>query len=59
MKVNGSMLGGSMRRHYFPSHAEYFVKFLLGYMKEACPFELSRFRTRLITGRWKRWISQR
>jgi glucosylceramidase len=37
MKVNGSMLGGSMRRHYFPSYAEYFVKFLLAYMKEGVP----------------------
>jgi glucosylceramidase len=37
MRVNGSMLGGSMRRHYFPSYAEYFVKFLLGYMKEGVP----------------------
>ena len=34
---------------YFPPYAEYFVKFLLGYMKEPCRFELSRFRTRLIT----------
>jgi glucosylceramidase len=31
MKANGSMLGGSMRRKYMPSYAEYFVKFLQDY----------------------------
>jgi glucosylceramidase len=34
MKANGSMLGGSMRKHYFASYAEYFVKFLQGYQAE-------------------------
>src|SRR5712692_1807309 len=31
MKAGGSMLGGSMRKEYFASYAEYFVKFLQGY----------------------------
>lgn len=31
MKVGGSLLGGSMRKHYFQSYAEYFVKFLKAY----------------------------
>ncbi len=31
MKSGGSMLGGSMRKEYFASYAEYFVKFLQGY----------------------------
>lgn len=31
MKANNSMLGGSMRNKYFPSYAEYFVKFLQAY----------------------------
>jgi glucosylceramidase len=34
MKAGGSLLGGSMRSHYFPSYAEYFVKFLQGYAAE-------------------------
>lgn len=34
MKSNGSLLGGSMRKKYFPSYAQYFVKFLLAYAKE-------------------------
>jgi glucosylceramidase len=34
MKANGSMLGGSMRKHSFASYAEYFAKFLAAY-KEA------------------------
>jgi len=34
MKSGGSMLGGSMRRHYFPSYAQYFVKFLRSYSEE-------------------------
>lgn len=31
MKAGGSMLGGSMRKKYFGSYAEYFVKFLEAY----------------------------
>jgi glucosylceramidase len=31
MKTGGSMLGGSMREHWFASHAQYFVKFLQAY----------------------------
>jgi len=31
MKAGGSMLGGSMRKKYFASYAEYFVKFLQAY----------------------------
>ena len=31
MKAGGSMLGGSMRKKYFPNHAQYFLKFLEGY----------------------------
>src|SRR5260370_35035120 len=34
MKAGGSMLGGSMRKEYFASYAEYFVKFLQGYSAE-------------------------
>ena len=34
MKAGGSMLGGSMRQHYFAPYAEYFVKFLRGYAEE-------------------------
>ena len=34
MKSNGSLLGGSMRKKYLPSYAQYFVKFLLAYAKE-------------------------
>src|SRR5215469_6556270 len=34
MKANGSMLGGSMRRTYMPSYANYFLKFLQGYKSE-------------------------
>jgi glucosylceramidase len=34
MKSNGSLFGGAMRRKYFPSYAQYFVKFLLAYAKE-------------------------
>lgn len=33
MKSGGSMLGGSMRRRYIPTYAEYFVKFLQAYAK--------------------------
>ncbi|MGH9439555.1 MAG: glycoside hydrolase family 30 protein, partial [Terriglobia bacterium] len=31
MKAGGSMLGGSMREHWFAPHAQYFVKFLQAY----------------------------
>jgi glucosylceramidase len=31
MKAGGSLLGGSMRNHYFSSYANYFVKFLQAY----------------------------
>jgi glucosylceramidase len=34
MKANGSLLGGSMRKKYMPAYAQYFVKFLEGYLKE-------------------------
>ena len=31
MKAGNSLLGGSMRKHYFAAYAQYFVKFLQGY----------------------------
>jgi glucosylceramidase len=34
MKFNGSMLGGSMRKLYFPVYAKYYLKFLQGYAAE-------------------------
>ncbi len=34
MKTGGAVLGGSMREHWFPSHAQYFVKFLQAYAAE-------------------------
>ncbi len=34
MKAGGSMLGGSMRKKYFPQYAEYFAKFLKAYAAE-------------------------
>jgi len=34
MKSNGSLLGGSMRKKYFASFAQYFVKFLEAYKAE-------------------------
>jgi len=34
MKANGSMLGGSMRKHWFAAYATYFVKFLQSYAAE-------------------------
>lgn len=34
MKAGGSLLGGSMRKHYFAAYAEYFVRFLKGYAAE-------------------------
>jgi glucosylceramidase len=39
MKANGSMLGGSMRRQYMPSYANYFVKFLRSYEAEGVPVQ--------------------
>ncbi|MGA9470810.1 MAG: glycoside hydrolase family 30 beta sandwich domain-containing protein [Terriglobales bacterium] len=34
MKFNGTMLGGSMRRHYLSTYARYYQKFLQGYAAE-------------------------
>jgi len=34
MKAGGSLLGGSMRKQYFPPYAKYFVKFLQDYSAE-------------------------
>jgi glucosylceramidase len=34
MKSGGSMLGGSMRKRYFPQYAQYFLKFLQAYAAE-------------------------
>lgn len=34
MKAGGSLLGGSMRKQYFSSYAQYFVKFLQAYKAE-------------------------
>src|ERR1043165_1715270 len=39
MKSSGSMLGGSMRKKYFHSYAEYFLKFLQGYEEEGVPIQ--------------------
>jgi len=39
MKSSGSMLGGSMRRHYLSSYAQYFLKFLQGYAAEGVPVQ--------------------
>jgi glucosylceramidase len=39
MKFNGSMLGGSMRNHYFPTYAKYYVKFLQAYAAEGVPLQ--------------------
>lgn len=39
MKANGSMLGGSMRRAYMSSYANYFVKFLRAYEAEGVPVQ--------------------
>lgn len=39
MKAGGSLLGGSMRNHYFPAYAQYFVKFLQGYVAEGVPVQ--------------------
>ena len=37
MKAGGSLLGGSMRKQYFASYAQYFVKFLEGYEAAGVP----------------------
>jgi glucosylceramidase len=39
MKFNNSMLGGSMRNHYFPAYAKYYLKFLQGYAAEGVPVQ--------------------
>jgi len=39
MKFNGTMLGGSMRRHFLPVYARYYVKFLQGYAAEGVPVQ--------------------
>jgi glucosylceramidase len=39
MKFNGTMLGGSMRDHYFPVYAKYYLKFLQGYAAEGVPVQ--------------------
>src|SRR5215831_11475787 len=39
MKANNSMLGGSMRRKYMASYANYFSKFLEGYQAEGVPVQ--------------------
>src|SRR5580704_9507373 len=39
MKFNGTMLGGSMRKHYFPVCAKYYLKFLQAYAAEGVPIQ--------------------
>jgi glucosylceramidase len=39
MKAGGSMLGGSMRQHYFAPYAKYFLKFLQSYAAEGVPIQ--------------------
>jgi glucosylceramidase len=39
MKFNNSMLGGSMRRKYLATYAEYFLKFIQGYAAEGVPIQ--------------------
>jgi glucosylceramidase len=39
MKFNNSMLGGSMRNHYFPVYAQYYLKFLQAYTAEGVPVQ--------------------
>lgn len=39
MKANNSMLGGSMRKKYFGSYAQHFVKFLRAYTAEGVPIQ--------------------
>lgn len=39
MKAGGSMLGGSMRRRYLPTYAQYFLKFLQAYAEAGVPIQ--------------------
>jgi glucosylceramidase len=39
MKFNNSMLGGSMRKFYLATYAQYFLKFLHGYAAEGVPVQ--------------------
>jgi glucosylceramidase len=39
MKANGSMLGGSMRKHNFGAYAQYFLKFLAAYRDAGVPID--------------------
>lgn len=39
MKFNNSMLGGSMRKHYFPAYAQYYLKFLQAYESAGVPVQ--------------------
>ena len=39
MKFNHTMLGGSMRRHYLPAYAQYYLKFLQAYAAEGVPIQ--------------------
>ena len=39
MKANKSMLGGCIRKRYFPSYAQHFVKFLQAYAAEGVPIQ--------------------
>ncbi len=39
MKAGGSMLGGSMRQHFYAPYAQYFLKFLQGYAAEGVPVQ--------------------
>ncbi len=39
MKFNNSMLGGSMRKYYFPAYAQYYLKFLQGYADAGVPVQ--------------------
>jgi glucosylceramidase len=39
MKFNNSMLGGSMRNHFFPVYASYYLKFLQAYAAEGVPVQ--------------------
>jgi glucosylceramidase len=39
MKCGGSMLGGSMRRRYLPTYAQYLLKFVKAYTAEGVPVQ--------------------
>lgn len=39
MKAGGSMLGGSMRPHYYAPYAQYFLKFVQAYAAEGVPVQ--------------------